>query len=170
MQAEFNDESVKEFNEGSLREIAKEIVERRQGLKVHWITYISVNIFLYILNMMTFPAYRWHLWALLGWGIGIMIHSFSYITFRKGAFGNSGSELMWYHVFTYIIISLFLYWIDTGFINTISWAIWPIGCWGFAVLIHYYTYSSMKPKKNEDSNKSFVEREIEKELSKIRSR
>ena len=40
-----------------------------QGLKIHGLVYLGVNLILYIINLAVNYDYPWHLWALLGWGI-----------------------------------------------------------------------------------------------------
>ncbi len=163
-----NDENVEEFSEESLREIAKEVVQRRIGLQNHLRVYIFVNILLFIINYLTFPLYRWHMWPLLGWGIGLGYHIFGYITFRRGSFGDDAKAGISYHVFTYLIVCAFLFWIDFLFTGTMTWSFFPIGGWGLALVIHLYVYITNRPKTGDDPRKSYLDREIDKELSKIR--
>ncbi|MCC5639039.1 2TM domain-containing protein [Nostoc sp. CHAB 5844] len=60
----------------------KEIIKRRQAsksyrlqkIKPHLISYLVVNIFLIVLNLITSPKYFWAIYPLLGWGLGLGIH------------------------------------------------------------------------------------------------
>ena len=53
---------------------AKERVEEIKGFYIHLMVYIVVNGFLVAINYMTFWGYKWFIWPLLGWGIGLLIH------------------------------------------------------------------------------------------------
>ena len=53
-------------------------VSANRGLRAHWIAYIAVNGFLMLLNFLTSDfsyGNLWFLYPLLGWGIGIFIHT-----------------------------------------------------------------------------------------------
>lgn len=53
---------------------AKERVEAKMGFFVHLAVYVAVNIVLYYINSTTSSGYRWHIWPLMGWGIGVLFH------------------------------------------------------------------------------------------------
>jgi len=63
----------------------KEIIKRRQAsksyrlqkIKPHLISYLVVNIFLIVLNLVTSPGYFWAIYPLLGWGLGLCFHILS---------------------------------------------------------------------------------------------
>jgi len=59
------------------RERAKKRVEEIRGFYQHLLTYVLVNAFLFILNLLTSPGAWWFYWPLLGWGIGIGAHAAS---------------------------------------------------------------------------------------------
>ena len=50
---------------------------RRVGLKmgfyVHALVYVLVNLGLFAISMLSSNG-RWHIWPLLGWGLGLAIH------------------------------------------------------------------------------------------------
>ena len=46
-----------------------------QGFYWHLASFIAVNLFLFAINMLTGPGHLWFLFPLLGWGIGLGIHS-----------------------------------------------------------------------------------------------
>lgn len=73
-----------------------EAEERRARRKVrkikayysHLATYISVNLFLFLINLMTSPSYFWCVFPLLGWGIGMFLHTVAIF----GIFGIGGKK------------------------------------------------------------------------------
>ena len=50
---------------------------RRVGLKmgfyIHALVYVLVNLGLFAISMLSSNG-RWHIWPLLGWGLGLSIH------------------------------------------------------------------------------------------------
>lgn len=64
------------------RRLKEEFIQsRKEEFKIHLVTYVSVNVFLHLLNFFTSrgdssPTY-WAIFPLLGWGIGIAIHYFT---------------------------------------------------------------------------------------------
>jgi hypothetical protein len=63
---------------------AKKRVEEIKGFYGNLTSYITINIGLLILNLLTSPNHLWFFWPLLGWGIGVAIHGmkvFNYLPF-----------------------------------------------------------------------------------------
>jgi hypothetical protein len=56
---------------------AKKRVEALRGFYVHLGVYVLVNLFLFLLNIITSPDNLWFYWPLLGWGIAIVVQAFS---------------------------------------------------------------------------------------------
>ncbi len=56
---------------------AKKRVEAIRGFYIHLSVYVIVNLFLFLLNIMTSPDVLWFFWPLLGWGIAIVVHAIS---------------------------------------------------------------------------------------------
>ena len=54
---------------------AKSRVAQLRGFYVHLTTYIVVNVFLVVLNLLTSPDTLWFYWVTLGWGVGIVAHA-----------------------------------------------------------------------------------------------
>ena len=54
---------------------AKSRVAQLRGFYVHLTTFIVVNLFLLVLNLLTDADNLWFYWVLLGWGIGIVAHA-----------------------------------------------------------------------------------------------
>jgi cytochrome c oxidase assembly factor CtaG len=63
-----------------------EIAQKRASFKRHLMTYIVINIFMWIIWAMTGAhtynrGMPWPLWSTLGWGIGLAFHYFgAYVT------------------------------------------------------------------------------------------
>lgn len=53
-----------------------EYVKRLKGFYKHLIKFVAIMLLLTVINLLTSPQYLWVLWALLGWGIGIVTHAF----------------------------------------------------------------------------------------------
>jgi hypothetical protein len=162
------DKKIGEFDEKSLREIAKEIVVRRTAVRIHWIVYVLVNLFLVVLNYMIDKFETpWCLWPIAGWFIGLAIHTFNYETYKHGALKTGRGALLSYHIFTAVIVSVFIIFVDymTGY--TLDWWYWAVVPLLVSVVIHFFIYQSSKPKKNEDTRKSYMDRQIEKEMKKL---
>lgn len=62
------------YNEEERYYQAKKRVEEIKGFYGHLISYVLVNIFLLILNVITSPKHLWFFWPMLGWGIGLFFH------------------------------------------------------------------------------------------------
>lgn len=59
----------------SEEQMALEYVRELKGFYAHFISYVLVTIFLFIINYLTSPGYIWAWWPALGWGIGIAAHA-----------------------------------------------------------------------------------------------
>jgi len=64
-------------------EKAKKRVQEIKGFWIHFITYLSVNIVLFIINLVTSPGAWWFYWPLLGWGVGVFLHGMGVFVFSK---------------------------------------------------------------------------------------
>jgi len=64
------------YNEEERYYQAKKRVQEIKGFYGNLASYIVVNIFLLILNLVTSPKHLWFFWPLLGWGIGVVFHGF----------------------------------------------------------------------------------------------
>ena len=56
---------------------AQKRVHAVRGFWWSFIVYIVVNIILFIINLVRSPGDWWFYWALLGWGIFIVLHAIS---------------------------------------------------------------------------------------------
>lgn len=167
-------QKLNEFSNLSIRKIAKEIVIRRYVLILHFWVYIFVNTLLFLINSWTttISKYPWFLWPLSSWTMVLTVHSCTYLMFRKGII-NLNKVFMLYHLIFYIVINSFLVIADliTPFPiseTPINWAYWPIGTWGFLLIVHLVVYFYVVPKRGESLNKSWLNRKINEELERIK--
>ena len=58
----------------STYEIARKRAIAKLGFYIHAATFVSVNLILIAVNLMTAPQNLWFYWPLLGWGIGLLFH------------------------------------------------------------------------------------------------
>ncbi len=56
---------------------AQKRVEDKKGFFVHFVTYLAVIGFIYMINQMTSPEFSWWVFPAGGWGIGLVIHYFT---------------------------------------------------------------------------------------------
>lgn len=68
-------------NEARLRKIAERRADAKLGFRSHLIAYVVVNAGLAVVNLLTSPGYLWFLWAMVGWGIGLVAHGLSVYAF-----------------------------------------------------------------------------------------
>ena len=57
--------------------LAMSYVREVKGFYSHLIQYVIVITLLFVINLVTNPAYIWAKWPALGWGIGIIFHALS---------------------------------------------------------------------------------------------
>src|SRR4051794_19750757 len=53
---------------------AKARVQQLRAFYTHLATYVVINLFLIVLNLITSPDSLWFYWVTLGWGIGLVLH------------------------------------------------------------------------------------------------
>lgn len=54
---------------------ARRAVERKIGLTIHAAVFVVVNTGLFLLNLFFLPDRLWAVWALFGWGTGLLFHA-----------------------------------------------------------------------------------------------
>jgi hypothetical protein len=69
---------------------AKERVEELRGFYVHLTVYVTVNLGLFLINMLASPGSLWFFWPLMGWGIAVALHGL--IVFGSGRFLSADWE------------------------------------------------------------------------------
>ncbi|MDM3857096.1 MAG: 2TM domain-containing protein [Aphanizomenon gracile PMC649.10] len=48
--------------------------QQRKGFKSHLFTFLAINGFLVLLNLVVSPGYFWAIHPILGWGLGLLLH------------------------------------------------------------------------------------------------
>jgi hypothetical protein len=71
---------------------AKKRVAALRGFYIHLSVYVIVNLFLFLLNIITSPDVLWFYWPLLGWGIAIVVHGLSVFWGFDRPFGAAWEE------------------------------------------------------------------------------
>ncbi len=67
-----------------LYKIAEKRVDEKIGFLKHLYSYITVNIILFVINLIFNPYEWWFMWVSLFWGIGLISHFLKvYILFDK---------------------------------------------------------------------------------------
>lgn len=56
-------------------EQARKHIEELKGYYAHLAAFVGVNLFLFMINMVTSPSAIWFIYPLFGWGIGLIIHT-----------------------------------------------------------------------------------------------
>ncbi|MHC5744476.1 MAG: 2TM domain-containing protein [Nostoc sp.] len=50
---------------------------RRRAFWTHFVSFLAVNLFLILLNLIISPSYFWAIFPVLGWGLGLFFHWWS---------------------------------------------------------------------------------------------
>lgn len=59
------------------RDMAIERIKAKRQFKTHVLVYVVVNLFLVGIWFMSGGGYFWPIWAILGWGIGLVMHGWT---------------------------------------------------------------------------------------------
>ncbi|MBN1847308.1 MAG: 2TM domain-containing protein [Deltaproteobacteria bacterium] len=69
-------------------EKAKARVKELKGFYSNLITYVVINLFLIIINLLTSPTKIWFFWVTIFWGIGVLIHASKVFVLRGRFLGE----------------------------------------------------------------------------------
>ncbi|MEH2390369.1 MAG: 2TM domain-containing protein [Nostoc sp.] len=50
---------------------------QRREFWTHFVSFLTVNLFLILLNLITSPSYFWAIFPVIGWGLGLFFHWWS---------------------------------------------------------------------------------------------
>lgn len=70
-------------SEKEMRRQAEKYVEARMGFLVHFLVYLGVNTFLFLIWYFTGRGFPWFIFVLGGWGIGVLVHFAGTFLFRS---------------------------------------------------------------------------------------
>jgi 2TM domain len=62
---------------GEIQERKEFDTSLKEGLKSDLFSYLAVNTFLLLLNLVTAQTVSWAIYPLLGWGLGLLLHALS---------------------------------------------------------------------------------------------
>jgi hypothetical protein len=142
----------------------------RIAITVHFIIYISTNIYLYLVNIVGNDyTYPWHLWALFGWGIGLIFHQFVFSIQRLNK--DKQTTAIAFHITVYFTVNTYCIFnnLFTNIFHNTSylWFIWPLLSWLPGLLVHFMIYLENRPRKKQ-KKKELREQRIQAEIIKLR--
>ncbi|MFK7889976.1 MAG: 2TM domain-containing protein [Granulosicoccus sp.] len=73
------------------REEARDRVAQMRWFYLHLGIFGATMVLLLFINMMTTPGILWFLWALFGWGFGVLVHG-AWVFRGQGLFGRDWEE------------------------------------------------------------------------------
>ena len=132
-----------------IQDVKKDKQRRNRGLalRIHLITYVSVNLLLFIINFATGYHYRWPMWPLMSWGIGIALHAL--INFVLNVYQNTYDRSLAISSSVTLVISAYLIWNDWFDNHQLEWFLFAIVPLGLIWLNHYVIHKIIKPKFGE---------------------
>jgi hypothetical protein len=63
-----------DFSQAAFREREAKMIQRRRVFILHLSIYLSANVFLFVVWLMTGRGYPWFIFPIFGWGIGLVAH------------------------------------------------------------------------------------------------
>lgn len=72
-----------QMNEEELYREARETVEAKKGFYIHLIVYLICSVVIYFVWRFTWTGYRWYVWPVLGWGVGVLFHFLGVFFFSR---------------------------------------------------------------------------------------
>lgn len=73
-------------------EMARKRVEELKGFYRHFFSYITINVFLVIINLATSPHHLWFYWSAIFWGIAVLFHALSTFILKGKFLGKEWEE------------------------------------------------------------------------------
>ena len=73
-------------------EKAKKRVKELKGFYSNLVTYITINVILIIINLVTSPGSLWFYWVSIFWGVAILIHASKIFILKGKFFGKDWEE------------------------------------------------------------------------------
>ncbi|MHA1734041.1 MAG: 2TM domain-containing protein [Promethearchaeota archaeon] len=153
------------FSEETIRKIAREKVKQKIILQIHFVVYVTTNLFLAFINYLTIKDVWWAAYPALGWLIGLGLHAMYYVTYAKGV--ERGKVYFALHAVAFALVNGLLIFTNWNTDSTYWWAIWPLSCWGPALCFHLF-FTIRNPFSREKD--SYFDRVLNKELEKIQKR
>lgn len=135
--------------------LSKKLNKSSDDFRIHFITFIAVNIGLFLLNMMTSPGHPWFLYVLGGWTIGLASHWGDYFYYKKELEeidqwedlekGNKFHKLrksFFIHCVSNISVALYLLMINIITSPGFLWALIPSAGMAIGMASHWAAYTN----------------------------
>ncbi len=163
---------INEFNEKSMRRIAKQIIVLRYLLVVHMYVYLFTNIVLFVINYYTGFDSKWFFYPLVGWGALFLVHCLAYSEYKLGIIKIS-NIILYYDVGLYVIGNILCFLLD-ALSSPIRWQpsgwyLYVLCIWSFILILNLAIHYIILPKEGEDKKKNWLERKIEIEMISIKN-
>ncbi len=126
-----------------IKKFAKNIVLKRLFMKIHLVVFIAVNLLLFLINnpkIIVLEGIQWWPWVITGWGIALSYHIFWFVKGNMVSFFSL-------NVFSFVIITLYLSFINWYVEAKITWAWIPALFWLLAIIIHYTLIKEINKEK-----------------------
>nr|MDO8085910.1 2TM domain-containing protein [Candidatus Sigynarchaeum springense] len=163
-------EPASPFSDEALRRIAKEKIIVAFIVKVHFLAYIGVNTFLFILDyFLENPGdINWAIIVLSSWLVGLGIHTGAYLIYTRGVIGGNKKGLI-FHLIAEVFSIQAVVVINMVVSPAIPWLVWPLGAMTVAILVHVVVYYKfLKGRGAKEQKKSWLDTKIDEELKKAR--
>ncbi|MHA1732084.1 MAG: 2TM domain-containing protein [Promethearchaeota archaeon] len=176
-------EEAEVFDEETLREVAREKVQRQLALKLHTVVYVLVNVLLVVINFVIARGqntYLWAAWPLTGWSVGLAFHAVYYALYANGVTSRSKLGVA-YHLTAYVTVVAFLvftnwYTMVGGlYVPSLSpgttqyqywWVFWAAIPWAVGLGIH--AYLAAHGGSPGEAKPSYVDRKVDREMERIK--
>ncbi len=137
-------------------------IKTNQELRTHLVTYIAVNVGLFLLNMMTSSGFPWFLFVVGGWGIGMASHWGERFVALKNlqelktitvmdenevdslAKFHKSRHDFYLHVISNVAVSIYLLMINIITSSGFMWSFIPIIAMGVGIASHWGPYTNRK--------------------------
>ncbi|WP_457557814.1 2TM domain-containing protein [Candidatus Harpocratesius sp.] len=137
---------------------------RNKWLKVHLITYVFINLILFVVNYTTNFDNMWFIYPLSGWGMLILIHTVAVVILNF--LSNSKQASLAIHASITMITSSYLIWNDWWDNHRLNWILFAVVPLVLIWINHFILYQMMK--KSDLSGKSRLDLLIQREYDKFR--
>ncbi len=149
------------MDEYNIYQKAEKKVRLRLALEIHSLIFISVNIILFIINIIFTSSNLWSIIVMLSWGLGLVIHLITYYVRR------SKNIAILIHLTSFLMVGSMLIFINIAYRSEIYWFIYPLIAFSISFTSHTVFYFRTL-KEPEIEKRTWYIKRIENEANKIR--